>query len=102
MVVTNPTHLAIGIRYNVEEALLPYIVVAGADEVAKIIRETSLEEGIPIMENVPLARALWEKGRVDDLIPNDLIEPVAEVLKWVKKLQDAKKEEEELDSVTLD
>ena len=102
VVVTNPTHLAIGIRYNVEEALLPYIVVAGADDVAKIIRETALEEGIPIMENVPLAHALWEKGRVDDLIPNDLIEPVAEVLKWVKKLQDAKKEEEELDSVTLD
>ena len=49
-----------------------------------------------------LAHALWDKGRVDDLIPNDLIEPVAEVLKWVKKLQDAKKEEEELDSITLD
>lgn len=101
VVVTNPTHLAIGIRYRIDEAPLPRIVVAGADINAKLIRETALEEGIPIMENVPLARALWENGRVEDFIPDNLIEPVAEVLKWVKKLNDAKKEEEELDSVNL-
>ena len=101
VVVTNPTHLAIGIRYEPEEAPLPKIVVAGADNVAKIIRETALEEGIPIMENIPLARSLWRTGKVDDFIPLDLVEPVAEVLKWVKSLNDAKKEEAELDSVEL-
>ncbi|MBQ6470983.1 MAG: type III secretion system export apparatus subunit SctU [Victivallales bacterium] len=102
VVVTNPTRLAIGIRYDPEEAPLPYIVVAGADRYAKIIRETALEEGIPIMENVPLARALWQQGRVAGIIPDDLIEPVAEVLKWVKKLQESRKEEAELDSVVLE
>ena len=102
VVVTNPTHLAIGIRYNIEEAPLPRIIVAGADRVAKIIRETALAEGIPIMENVPLARALWENGRINEFIPDELIEPVAEVLKWVKKLQDARKEEEELDAINLE
>jgi len=102
VVVTNPTHLAIGIRYRAEEAPLPQIVVAGADRYAKIIRETALEEGIPIMENVPLAHALWEKARIGEFIPDDLVEPVAEVLKWVKKLQDARKEEAELDSVIID
>ena len=101
VVVTNPTHLAVGIRYEPEEAPLPKIVVAGADNVAKIIRETALEEGIPIMENIPLARSLWATGKVDDFIPLDLVEPVAEVLKWVKSLNDAKKEEAELDSVEL-
>ena len=101
VVITNPTHLAVGIRYQVEEAPLPKIVVAGADHIAKIIRETALEEGIPIMENVPLARALWATGKVDDFIPVDLVEPVAEVLKWVKSLNDAKKEEAELDSIEL-
>ena len=101
VVVTNPTHLAIGIRYEPEEAPLPKIVVAGADRIAKIIRETALDEGIPIMENVPLARSLWATGKVDDFIPLDLVEPVAEVLKWVKSLNDAKKEEDELDSVEL-
>ena len=101
VVVTNPTHLAIGIRYEPEEAPLPKIVVAGADRIAKIIRETALEEGIPIMENVPLARSLWATGKVDDFIPLDLVEPVAEVLKWVKSLNDAKREEAELDSIEL-
>ncbi len=102
VVVTNPTHLAIGIRYNAEEAPLPRIIVAGAGRNAKIIRETALAEGIPIMENVPLAHALWNDGHIEEFIPDDLIEPVAEVLKWVKKLQDAKKEEEELDSIKID
>ena len=102
VVVTNPTHLAIGIRYNAEEAPLPRVIVAGEGRNAKIIRETALAEGIPIMENVPLARALWNNGHIEEFIPDDLIEPVAEVLKWVKKLQDAKKEEEEMDSITID
>ena len=53
------------------------------------------------MENVPLARSLWATGKVDDFIPLDLVEPVAEVLKWVKSLNDARKEEAELDSVEL-
>ena len=102
VVVTNPTHLAVGIRYKVEEAPLPRICAIGAGMVARIIRETALAEGIPVMEDRPLARALYAKGKVEDFIPDSLIEPVAEVLKWAKQIQDARKEEEELDSVTLD
>ena len=66
VVVTNPTHLAVGIRYNAEEAPLPRICAIGADETAKIIRETALAEGIPIMEDRPLARALLGRhGRLE-------------------------------------
>ena len=74
----------------------------GADRIAKIIREEALSLGIPIIEDVPLARSLYAKGRVEDFVPEDFLEPVAEVLKWAKQLQDARKEEAELDSVTLD
>ena len=102
VVVTNPTRLAVGIRYKVDEAPLPRICALGSGSVAKIIRETALAEGIPIMEDKPLARALYAKGKVEDFIPDSLIEPVAEVLKWAKQIQDARKEEEELDSVTLE
>ena len=102
VVVTNPTHLAVGIRYNVEEAPLPRICALGAGKIAQIIRETALAEGIPIMEDRPLARALYGKGRVDDFIPESLNEPVAEVLKWAKKLEDARREEAELDSVQIE
>jgi type III secretion protein U len=101
VVVTNPTHLAVGIRYNVEEAPLPRICAIGAGRTAKIIRETALAEGIPVLEDVPLARALYAQGRLEDFVPEDFLEPVAEILKWAKRLQDARKEEADLDSVTL-
>ena len=102
VVVTNPTHLAVGIRYKADEAPLPRICALGAGRVAKIIRETALAEGIPVMEDRPLARALYADGKIDDFIPDSLIEPVAELLKWAKKIEDARKEEAELDSVSLD
>ena len=102
VVVTNPTRLAVGIRFKAEEAPLPRICAMGSGRIAKIIRDTALAEGIPIMEDKLLARALYAKGKIEDFIPDSLIEPVAEVLKWAKQIQDAKKEEEELDSVTLE
>jgi len=102
VVVTNPTRLAVGIRYVADEAPLPRICAMGSGQTAKTIRETALAEGIPIMEDKPLARALYAEGKIEDFIPDSLIEPVAEVLKWAKQIQDARKEEEELDSVTLE
>ena len=101
VVVTNPTHLAVGIRYRPDEAPLPKVVVSGADRIAKIIRETAVAEGIPILENIPLARALYAQVKVDEFIPVELAEPVAEVLKWVKQLDDARREQEELDEIDL-
>lgn len=74
----------------------------GADHIARIIRETALEEGIPVIENVPLARSLYATGSIEDFVPEDLLEPVAEVLKWAKQLEDARKEESDLDSISLD
>ena len=74
----------------------------GADRIAKIIREEALARGIPIVEDRPLARSLYAGGRVEDFVPADFLEPVAEILKWAKRLEDAQKEESELDAVTLD
>ena len=102
VVVTNPTHLAVGIRFKAEEAPLPRICALGSGRTAKIIRETALAEGIPVMEDRPLARALYANGKIEEFIPDTLIEPVAEVLKWAKQIQDARKEEEELDAVSLE
>ena len=102
VVVTNPTHLAVGIRYRAEEAPLPRICALGSGPTAKIMRETALAEGIPVVEDRPLARALYASGKLEDFIPEPLIEPVAEVLKWAKRIVDARREEEELDSVPLE
>ena len=101
VVVTNPTRLAVGIRYRPDEAPLPRVVVKGAGNMAALIRRTAMEADIPLMENVPLARQLYAKMKIDEFIPVELAEPVAEVLKWVKELNEARKEQDELDSVEL-
>lgn len=101
VVITNPTHIAVGISYDPEVAPLPKIEIMGADKVAAIIRRTAMENDIPLFENKPLARKLYAEAKVEDFVPVELIEPVAEVLKWVKKLNDAKKEESELDAIEL-
>ena len=101
VVVINPTHLSVGIRYNAGEAPLPRICAMGAGKVAKVIRETAMAEGIPVIEDKPLARALYAKGNLQDFVPEDFLEPVAEILKWAKRIEDARKEEAELDAVNL-
>ena len=101
VIVTNPTHLAVGIRYDTDFSPLPQVVVKGADHDAAIIRKTAFYEGIPIMEDVPLARRLYAEVKVDEFIPVELVEPVAEILKTVKAMESARKEQDELDAVRL-
>ena len=101
VVVTNPTHLAIGVRFAPDEAPLPQVTVAAEGRIAKIVRETAMREGIPVAENVELARALYKNTKSGDFIPAEFAEATAEILKWAKSLQDAKREEEELDDISL-
>ena len=88
VVVTNPTHIAIALEYKDGATPLPIIRAKGENLNAKRIIEVAKENGIPIMENVPLARALNERSEIDQYIPSDLIEAVAEVLRWVQQLED--------------
>ena len=85
-VVTNPTHFAVAIRYDREEAPLPVVLAKGENIFARQIIEVAEEFEVPIMQNVDLARALYDRAEIDELIPPDLIEPVAEVIRWVRKL----------------
>lgn len=85
VVVTNPTHLAVAIYYNEADNVLPTVLAKGEDHVAKRMIAAAREEGIPVMQNIPLARALYAAVPIDRYIPRDLIEPMAEVLRWVKE-----------------
>ncbi len=87
VVVTNPTHLAVAIRYEEGETPLPLVLAKGENLVAERIVRIAREEGIPVMQNVPLARALHEHAQLDQYVPADLLEPVAEVLKLVRELR---------------
>ncbi|RUL70872.1 type III secretion system export apparatus subunit SctU [Dyella choica] len=90
VVVTNPTHLAIAIRYEQGEDDLPVIVAKGADHEAALIRQAAEEAGVPIMRNVNLARGLYEKVEVDDYLPGDFFEAVAELLRWAESMRESR------------
>ncbi len=86
-IITNPTHIAVAIKYNPEEEVAPIIVAMGSGSIADRIIKIGLENNIPIMRNVDLARDLYSKGKISDYIPEDLYEPVAEILRWIESLE---------------
>jgi flagellar biosynthetic protein FlhB len=87
VVITNPTHVAIALRYDPLSGGAPKVVAAGIDAVAMRIREKAREAGVPIVEAKPLARALWRACEVGDEIPAPLYEAVAKVLAFVRRLR---------------
>lgn len=87
VVVTNPTHFAVALRYDPKENAAPYIVAKGADHVALRIKELAKEYGIITMENKPLARALFAQAEIGQVVPADLYKAVAEVLAFVYRLK---------------
>lgn len=86
VVVTNPTHIAVALYYREDETPLPTVLAKAEDAIALQMKAVALEEGIPVLENVPLARALYSSTPVDHAIPTELIEPVAEVLRLVRQM----------------
>ncbi|GAA0178066.1 hypothetical protein SH2C18_11830 [Clostridium sediminicola] len=91
VVVTNPTHLALAIRYDDKLDSAPKLLAKGADNVAAKIRELAKSKGIPIVENKPLARVLFKKVKIGQEIPVEFYEAVAEILAFVYRLEQKKK-----------
>jgi flagellar biosynthetic protein FlhB len=90
VVVVNPTHVAVALKYDRAAMDAPLVVAKGAELMAQQIREIAKESDVPILRDVPLARALFELD-VDGAIPEDLYEAVAEVLRWVYQLAEERK-----------
>ncbi len=86
VVVTNPTHIAIALRYDRKTMRAPQIVAKGIRLNAQRIREIAQQHQVPIMENKPLARMLFKHGRVGGEIPAQLYAAVAEILAWVYRV----------------
>ena len=85
VVITNPTHYAVAIRYDKELDEAPRVVAKGVDALAIKIKEIAREAGVMIVENPPLARELYKLVDVDEIIPPKLYQAVAEVLAFVYK-----------------
>ena len=87
VVITNPTHYAVALKYSEGKMRAPRVVAKGADEVAARIREMAAEHKVPLLEAPPLARALFRHAELGDEIPATLYAAVAEVLAYVFQLR---------------
>ncbi|HEY9856702.1 MAG TPA: flagellar biosynthesis protein FlhB [Stenomitos sp.] len=85
VVVTNPTHYAVAIQYDREHMEVPVVVAKGADLVAKRIRDIAREHNVPMIENKPVAQALYRQVEVGDEIPPDMYAVIAEILVAVSR-----------------
>ncbi|MBO1003791.1 flagellar biosynthesis protein FlhB [Pseudogracilibacillus auburnensis] len=83
VVITNPTHYAIAIKYDESVTSAPYVVAKGTDQTAQKIKEIAKEHQVMTMENKPLARALYDQVEVNDVIPEQFYQAVAEILAFV-------------------
>jgi len=82
-VIANPTHYAIALRYERSEASAPVVVAKGKDLIALKIRETAEKHGIPVIEDKPLARSMYDHVEVDRMIPPDFFKAVAQILFYI-------------------
>ena len=87
VVITNPTHYSIALKYDPEINEAPIVVAKGVDELALRIRETAKEHNVLTMPNPPLARLLFETVEVDEMVPPDQYKAVAEIISYVFKLK---------------
>lgn len=87
VVITNPTHYSVALKYNPDENEAPMVVAKGVDELALRIRELAKEHDIVIMPNPPLARVLFDTVEIDEMVPPDQYKAVAEIISYVFKLK---------------
>jgi flagellar biosynthetic protein FlhB len=87
VVVTNPTHYAVALKYDSSMAA-PQCVAKGADDVAMRIRKLADEHRVPIVENPPLARALYASVDIDETIPTEHFKAVAQLIGYLMRLKE--------------
>jgi len=91
VVIRNPTHFAVALRYRPEQDAAPIVLAKGMDELALRIVKVAEDNKVAVIENVPLARALYADAELDQEIPPELYNPVAEVLVYIFRLNDKQK-----------
>lgn len=87
VVITNPTHYAVALRYDLTEAPAPMVLAKGVDRMALKIREIAMEHDVPIQENPPLAQALYKQVEIGEAIPEEMYQAVAAILAKLAKFK---------------
>ena len=88
-VVTNPTHVACALKYKAEEMASPMLIAKGTELIAKKIIKIARQHGVPVIENPPVARALFKMVSLNQMIPPELYKAVAEILLFVYNLKNS-------------
>ncbi len=88
VVVTNPTHYAVALKYELQEMPAPLVVAKGQDHMAQKIKEIAAKDKVPLVEDVTLAQTLYRSVDVGEVIPTDLYKAVAQILAYVYKLKE--------------
>ena len=91
VVITNPTHYAIALKYDMTKSIAPKVVAKGVDELAQRIKKVAIENNVPLHEDRELARALYRVCDIGDEIPSSLFKAVAQVLAYIFQLKNKKK-----------
>ena len=86
--LVNPTHIAIALDYSPEKAPVPVVAARGEGSVAQAMRHEAERAGVPIVRHIPTARALWARGEVGEIVPEELFDAIAEVILWAKRARD--------------
>ncbi|MFD1067557.1 flagellar biosynthesis protein FlhB [Oceanobacillus locisalsi] len=87
VIITNPTHYAVAIKYDETKADAPFVVAKGTDNIAQRMKEIAKEHHVHMIENRSLARALYASTEIDERIPEEYFQPVAEVLAYVYQME---------------
>lgn len=88
VLVTNPTHIAVALRYEEGETPLPVVLAMAEGALAERMMRAAREAGVPVMQNIPLAHSLLEQASSGQYIPSELVEPVAEVLRLLQQMKE--------------
>lgn len=88
VLVTNPSHYAVGLYYHKKHSPIPYVNVKGKDHLAQSIKKVARENDIPILENVDLARALFADVEMNEIIPPKFFKPIAEIINWLNQIKE--------------
>jgi type III secretion protein U len=86
VLITNPTHFAVGLYYEAGKTKLPLVTVKGVDALAFRMVEVAEDNQVPVVQNARIAQHLYHNVKLNDFIPNEMLAPVAEILKWVQTL----------------
>lgn len=92
VVITNPTHVAVALKYEMEKDNAPKVVAKGLDELAQRIKKIAAENNVPLYEDVELARALYKSCEIGDEIPAKLFKAVAQILAYIYQMKKLRKQ----------